>query len=200
MVARDEATQAVADDVHPLVAGLLAHPLDLLTQVGRTAGDVGEQWAVVPREDLREAPPAQAASHHGEHRTVVDQAVHEQDAAAVGIEAQLGRQRTKIRLEIGRHLRLRPLHARVDDGPGGIGVDDILHQRPLRDIGRHRHLRERRRSTPLGPEVAGHRPERRRQQDDHADIKTPRVLHHGLLPRDLFRGLLVVRPAARLVR
>ena len=82
VVPGDQSAEAVPDDVHPLVPGLLAHPLDVGAQVGRAAGDVRRQRAVVPGTDLREPASAQAAAHHGEDRAVVDEAVHEDDGDA----------------------------------------------------------------------------------------------------------------------
>ena len=41
VVAGDQPAEAVPDDVHPVVAGLLADPLDVRAEVGRAAGDVG---------------------------------------------------------------------------------------------------------------------------------------------------------------
>ena len=93
VVAGDQAAEAVPDDVHPLVAGLLADALDVLTEVGGAAGHVGQQRAVVPGADVREAAPAQAAAHHGEDRAVVDQPVHEQHRDAGGQRVG-GEQRT----------------------------------------------------------------------------------------------------------
>ena len=41
VVAGDQPAEAVPDDVHPVVAGLLADALDVRAEVGRAAGDVG---------------------------------------------------------------------------------------------------------------------------------------------------------------
>ena len=62
VVAGDQPAEAVADDVHPVVAGLLADALDVRAEVGRAAGDVGQQRAVVPGADVGEPAAAQAAA------------------------------------------------------------------------------------------------------------------------------------------
>ena len=92
VVAGDQPAEAVADDVHAVVPRLLADLLDPRPEVRGPARDVAQQRAVVPGADLAEATLAEAASHHGEHRPVVDEPVHEdhRDASGQGIAGEQG--------------------------------------------------------------------------------------------------------------
>ena len=79
VVARDEPAHRVADDVDPLVAGLLDDPLDLGAEGSGRSADVAGEDRVVDRLDAPEAAAHEPAAQHGEDRAVVDHAVHEQD-------------------------------------------------------------------------------------------------------------------------
>ena len=84
VVARDEAAQRVAHDVHALVAGLLAGALHEVLEAGGRAPHVVREGAVVEREHPAEAGAPQAAAQQGEDRAVVDQPVHQDDRRAGG--------------------------------------------------------------------------------------------------------------------
>ena len=85
VVAGDEATHAVANDVDPLVAGLGDERLDLLGQLGGGDADVARQDGVVHRRHPAEASTAQTEAQQGEDRPVVDDPVDEEDRRAGGL-------------------------------------------------------------------------------------------------------------------
>src|SRR4051795_6931016 len=78
VVTRDQASEAVADDVDAVVAGLVAHALDVLTEIGGPPGAVVEPRAVVTRTHARATTPPEAAAHHREDRPVVHETGHQQ--------------------------------------------------------------------------------------------------------------------------
>ena len=103
VVAGDQPAEAVADDVHAVVPGLLADALDVRAEVGGTARDVGQQRAVVPAAHVGEPPAPQAAVHHREDRPVVHEAVDQEDRGPRG-QGIVGEQGPD-----GRRLDSRPV-------------------------------------------------------------------------------------------
>ena len=91
VVAGDQAAQAVPDDVHPVVAGLLADALDVRAEVGGAPGDVGEQRAVVPGADGGEA---RAGAGCGASRRTPSGCRPGRAPAAPGCARPAGRRRT----------------------------------------------------------------------------------------------------------
>ena len=79
VVAGDQATEAVPDDVDALIAGLGDDRLHLGAQVECGAAQISGQGGPVHREDRAEAAPGQPAPQEREDRPVVDQPVHQQD-------------------------------------------------------------------------------------------------------------------------
>ena len=97
--------------------------------------------------------------HAVHHMRVDDVAVRREHVNRVGARTTL--------------LIASELEARVDDRSGGLRVDLHLHQRPLRDVVRHRDLGERRRSGALCPPLAATKHE--------TPPRMPDSLHHGVL-------------------
>jgi hypothetical protein len=79
VVAGHEPAHRVADDVHPLVAGLLADLLDQRAQPGGHVGDVVGERRVVERVGAPEAATAQCPAQKGEDAAVVDDPVDQDD-------------------------------------------------------------------------------------------------------------------------
>ena len=87
VVAGDQTTQAVPDDMDLLVAGPVGEPLDRRGEVNRRRTDVPGEQAVVEGGQVAEPPPPKGSIQHSEDRVVVADSVHEKDGGGGEVDA-----------------------------------------------------------------------------------------------------------------